>query len=308
MNAAILDLGTNTFHILIARIDAHHTTYLHRDEQWAYLAEQGIEQIGNAAIDRAKDILSQYSKVINQFQCELIIANGTAAFRQAKNASVLCKIVRQFIGVDVSILSGSEEAHHIYIGVQRALQFDSSSASLVRDQPYLIMDIGGGSTEFIISFEKNILFKQSFPIGASILKNHFHRNEPISIYEINTIKEHVRNVLHDLFSRCNELHINTLIGVSGSFDTFANLLLKDAYVRYAPVHHINKADLLSLFNKLYLMNYAERSALPYLIWFRAEMIVASSILAETVIESTGIEYIMQSGYSLKEGVLETILS
>ncbi len=307
MHIAILDLGTNTFHLLLAEVQKSKIKYVYRDEQWAYLAEGGIEEISISALARARNILTQYKNVIETYRCEMIVATGTAAFRKAKNANELHILVSEIIGVDVSVLNGDDEARLIYEGVCKALQH-SGTHELLLQQPFLMVDIGGGSTEFVISNKKEILFKKSYPIGATVLKQKFQRSEPIANDELLNLKNYVKNELDEVFALCKTYEVKAMVGASGSFDSFANMLLSNDYVRYAPVHVLNKQKLLQKFQLLYSMNLEERRHVPGLLWFRAEMMVAAALLTETILQGISIDTIIQSGYSLKEGVMAELVS
>ncbi|MEI7670195.1 MAG: exopolyphosphatase, partial [Pseudomonadota bacterium] len=172
MRFAILDLGTNTFHILIAEVvTKKNVQQLYRDEKWVFLAENGIEIIATTAIERATAVLESYADVINRYACEVVVAIGTAAFRKATNSDVLSEIVNEILGCEVSVVEGEREAELIYKGVRWACN--------MQDEVCLLMDIGGGSTEFIIANGTEIFWKKSFPLGASILKQKFHHHEQI---------------------------------------------------------------------------------------------------------------------------------
>jgi exopolyphosphatase/guanosine-5'-triphosphate,3'-diphosphate pyrophosphatase len=298
MYIAVLDLGTNTFHLLIARRDEQGFTYLHKDEQWAYLAEKGIDVICDAALTRAANILQHYALVINNYACEMIVATGTAAFRRAANGAVLQKMVSDYLGVDVSVLSGDEEARLIYKGVLLALPD--------LREPFLLMDIGGGSTEFIVADRDKIYFKKSYPIGATVMKQKHQHHEPASVEEIEAIKEDVLRHIAEVKVHFEQHSVKMLIGASGSFDTFAAVLLQEGYSKQNKHHRLNKDMLLGLFGEFYRMDEEQRKAIPGMVWFRAQMMVASASITEAVLELHDFEEVIQSNYALKEGVLQEL--
>ena len=301
MHFAVLDLGTNTFHILIAKIEKKNTSIIYRDEQWVYLAEKGIETIAQSAIQRAEQVLKKYSQIINKYSCEISIAIGTAAFRKASNSDVLKEMANNLLGCEVNIIEGDKEAELIYKGVRWACK--------LADEKCLIMDIGGGSTEFIIANKNEIFWKKSFALGASVLKQKFHHHEPVLSEEIKEMKKYLKSQLEELSTEMQKHSIAKLIGASGSFDSFRDCLNREII----PVNEqqdnteLNKTELLLLFQELIKLDWDERKKYPGLVNFRAEMIVTASIITEYIIETFSIESISQSAYALKEGVLMELL-
>src|SRR5205807_1553936 len=108
------------------------------------------------------------------------------------------------------------EAELIYLGVRQAVKLDM--------HPVLIMDIGGGSTEFIIANQEKIFWKQSFPLGCSVLKQRFHHHEPIAAAEQVNLVCHLQNELQSLAQQIQNFPVKHLIGASGSFDTLAQMV------------------------------------------------------------------------------------
>lgn len=306
MHIAVLDLGTNTFQLLIAKILKGNISYKTRHERWVYLAEGGIEQICNAALHRAQNVLQEYNTIINKHACRIIVAIGTAAFRRANNAEELRRIVSDIIGVDVNVLQGEEEAYKIYKGVCAAIG-DSVHTNL-NTEPFMLMDIGGGSTEFVIGTCNEIICKQSFPIGATVMKQKHQRGEVFMSEEILEIKKEVLEHAHHILHMCKEKGIKHLIGVAGSFDTYAHILEPELYARGQSLITLNKKRLIALIHQFYKTNEEERRAMMGEKSFRAPMITVAGAISEAIIECSEVTSIYQSAYSLKEGVLQTLVS
>lgn len=303
MKAAILDLGTNTFHLLIVNVDGEkNISVLFKTEKFVKLAEDGIDFIGERAFQRAVNQVKEYADEIKKYHVEKIIAFGTAAFRKAKNATELIDKIKSETGIEIKVIEGNEEAELIYLGVRAAISLD--------EEPVLIMDIGGGSTEFIIANNEKIFWRQSFPIGATTLKQKFHLSEPISAEEISTLKNYLGDILKPLEEIFSQYNIKSLIGASGSFDSFSSMCES----RYHGIVHRTKSfselfipRLKEVLEEMKRKNLEERLATEGLIAFRAEMITVGAILTEFVLDKFMIEKVFQSDYALKEGALEKYL-
>ena len=159
---AVIDFGTNTFHLLIveAREDGQFIE-LHRERIFVKLAEDGIERIGDKAFVRALQAMQRYREILDDYQVENIKAIGTAALRTALNGQEFIDTVWKNSKIKIHLIDGQEEARLIHLGVNQAVDIGNDTA--------LIMDIGGGSVEFIISDKLGVKWADSFPIGVAVL-------------------------------------------------------------------------------------------------------------------------------------------
>ena len=147
---------------------------------------------------------------MEQFQ-----AIGTAALRTASNGQAFVREVEARTGIVVTLISGLEEAQLIHRGVMQALPPGREKK--------LIMDIGGGSVEFIIAGSKNVFWYDSFPIGVAILFNRFHKSDPIRKEEIIAVRRFLEEQLRPFLLVLEEYSIPDLIGASGAFDTIGEM-------------------------------------------------------------------------------------
>jgi exopolyphosphatase/guanosine-5'-triphosphate,3'-diphosphate pyrophosphatase len=300
---AVLDLGTNTFNLLIAEPGQSSFTVLYKAETFVHIGEEGLERIGDKAFQRALEQIRKYSEVIKEYEVSKIIGFGTAAMRRASNGGDLEKAIKSICPMELRRISGDEEAELIFLGVRQAITLDW--------QPVLIMDIGGGSTECIVADKDRIFWKESFPVGASVLKQKFHHSEPISVAEVQALKKYLDEELAPLLQQLDLLKPKKLIGASGSFDTFA------AIVSHACDHissaeensfQITASQFQTVKQKIVRGNLEERLTIPGMISFRAPMIVVAAILTEFVMEKSGFHDVTQSAYALKEGAMWKMIS
>lgn len=301
---AILDLGTNTFHLLIAEVKPDKSyEILFKAEEFVKLGEEGVERIGDNAFQRGVEQMRKYKKVIDEFQPQQTIGFGTAAIRKASNGDDFIRAVKEVLPMSLQKISGDEEAELIYFGVRQAVGMD--------EHPVLVMDIGGGSTEFIIANRKKIFWKQSFTLGGSVLKQLFHQHEPISAAEQVNLLSHLQNELQPLLHRLQNFPVKNLIGASGSFDTLAQMITENFYgSALDPLQSCTEISLRDFYRvcELLIRSTMEgRLKTKGLIWFRAETIVVAAILAGFIVEVCNIRKITRSAFALKEGVLWKIL-
>lgn len=299
MRKAIIDLGTNTFHLLIADIIHDQITPLYKKQIAVKLGENGINQniISPPAFERGIKALDYFSKQIKLYEpLDSIKCLGTSALRNANNASEFINQVQQTTGLNIEIIDGLKEAELILNGVKAALPKANHNG--------LIMDIGGGSVEFIYIKEGQALFSESFEIGASRLKELFHKSNPISNSEIEDCKNYIKTKLKSLFDFAQKHKHIELLGSAGSFESIAEL----AQLKYANENgfvEIEVSDFSKIHQWLLKSTFDERKEIPAIADYRVEMIVVASILIDTVINELNIQKMKCVFYSLKEGALLT---
>ncbi len=297
---ALLDLGTNTFHLLVAEIDIQRAIRtLYKSEEFVRLGEEGLQQIGDEAYRRGLEQIKKFAEIIKGFAVHRVFGYGTAAIRQSKNGQQFVADACTLCPMEFSILSGDEEAELIYLGIRQAVPLDH--------QPVLILDIGGGSTEFIIANRDTIFWKKSLLLGGSLLKQMFHHSEPIRAQEQVRMINYVMEQCQASCEEMKKFRFSRLIGASGSFDTLAALytenLLNRPFDAFETTTEIPLHAFYSLSERLIKANLEQRLRMKGMPWFRAEMIVASVILTGFIIETLHLHRITRSAYALKEGAL-----
>ncbi|MBI2270957.1 MAG: phosphatase [Bacteroidetes bacterium] len=305
MLVAIIDLGTNTFNLLIAQLlpsKAYQIKY--STKLPVKLGKGGINknQLMPEAIERGIAALEEYKAIIKQYKVDRVYAFGTSAIREATNSETFLKRAAD-IGIGIKVISGAEEAEYIYKGVQLGLD--------IGNKPALIIDIGGGSTEFIIADNKRILWKHSFLLGVSRLLEMFNPSDPILPSEINAIENYLRDELKPLYSAVKQFPVNELIGSSGSFDSFAEII---AHRFHTPDVLNNKTEysfdmneVSTIFNELIVSNNEQRLNTKGLVLMRVNMIVLAALLVRFVVKEFKLTHMRLSTFSLKEGVMGELM-
>lgn len=299
---AIIDLGTNTFHLLIVAFDERHNYRMfHRERKAVMIGKGSINQgyISEEAQTRAMGALEHFRQVIDRYHVEHVAATATSAFRNAKNGQELADRIFRKTGISIDIISGDREAEYIFMGVRSAMPLEGCS---------LIMDIGGGSVEFIICDADHVLWKESFEIGAQRLLDRFDIQDPISDDNMRELLYYFREKLDNLGKAIKNYRPTTLIGASGTFDT-----LSDIYVIHEDFSVTPNASELPLtydfFQKtlveLSKKDRTDRLEIPGMVEMRVDMIVVASWLVQFVLETYHIRNIRVSAFALKEGLLKS---
>lgn len=297
---AIIDLGTNTFHLLVAQEVNGTITIMHRERLAVKIGMGGINQqtILPEAIDRAVLAMQSFKNTIDKFNVHEIFAFGTSALRNANNADVVLAEIKSITGIDVEIISGDQEADFIYRGAASALDLGTENS--------LILDIGGGSVEFIIGNNKTVLWKKSIDIGAQRLLEMFQQHDPVHADEIAALESHFEAKLITLFAALKKYTPMTLVGSSGTFDTLSDIFCAQHHILKSP-DEIETALSLEGFHQIYgnllNKNREERMAIPGMIEMRVDMIVVASCLINYILQRHPFSRIRVSTYALKEGVL-----
>ncbi len=297
MRFAVLDLGTNTFHLLIAeRGVAGRWQILVKDKRYVKLAEEGIERIGDAPFARGLAALVAFKIQLDAYAVtpNAIYAFGTAALRTASNAPDFLEEALALTGIRPESIPGDREAALIYQGVRQAVPFPENRV--------LIMDIGGGSVEFIIADRTQVMWQQSFPLGVAVLYRAFHHHDPITTLEIEQLETFLGTALHDLWAALAQYPAPTLVGASGTFDVI-DLFVLDPVTKAELYGYIELSVFWPLYNQLVESTLDERRAMPKLPDERIEMVVVAMVLIQYVLRRADIREIYTSVYAMKEGML-----
>jgi len=301
MRIAAIDLGSNTFHLLIAEYNSSQIDIIYKTNKPVRLSENITQynRIIPAAFERGKACLAEYKTIMDEFKVEKMHAVATSAIRSATNGQEFIDQVKLSTGIEIQIISGQEEASLIYEAVKVSGAIDGRT---------LIMDIGGGSTEFIFCDENKAYWKKSFDIGAARLMQKFWTNDPISIGELKTLHEYLDETLRELVEFNKGFKARTLVGSAGAFETFLEMSdssISSTNLKSATLN-INQYKKLS--EKLKLSTHEERTHMPNLIPLRVDMIVMACVLTDYILNELKIQDLRMTTYDLKYGVLHKIVN
>lgn len=292
MRVAIVDLGSNTFHILISELDDQgKLVEVFRERVFVGLSEGGGSTIKPEIVELGLSTCNRFHQSIMSFGVDKVKVVGTAVLRSASNSVEFVAPCEKIFDTHIELIGGDREAELIYKGV---------SLLGIPMQNSLIMDIGGGSVEFIIVQGRDMVWCRSFPIGVGVLHALFHHNEPILPNSIIKAEGYVRTVLAPLIDALGHYQVNELIGASGSFE-----VVKDVfdYEHNDLVFEVDIKDLRSLSKKIIGSDYQERLAIDGIPEQRAKLIVVAMILINVTLEIAKPNILTVSPFAIKEGIL-----
>jgi len=302
---AVIDLGTNTFHLLIVESDGYDTKVLLKEKSSVKIGQGGITKgfITGDAYERAINALKLFKTIIDEYEVQRVYTAATSAIRNARNGYHLIKDIKAQTDIDVMVISGQKEAELIYYGVRTAMDLGKSTS--------LVIDIGGGSVEFILCNKDTIFWKTSIEIGAQRLLDTFTPQDPISGQDIAKVSAYLDEKMAPLFEATQQWKPSTLVGASGTFDTFADIDLhkKEAYRTIEEEHEYTLSfdSFKSILQELTSKTREERMEIPGMQEMRVDMIVLSSLLIDLIIHKIPLQKMRVSGYALKEGLLYKVL-
>lgn len=303
MITAILDFGTNTFNLLIAERQERGFNILLSRKQPVKLGRGGIQvnRITPDAMERGFIAINNHMETIRNYEVEDIRAFATSAIRNAANGEEFTEEVYRRYGFRTRIIPGDREAELIYKGVRQAVTLGEENS--------MILDIGGGSIEFIICNRQGIVWKHSFELGMARLLERFTLSDPITTEEIRALESYFMEELSPLLEIVKQLRPQTLIGASGSFDTFHALMQHRFETREDQEHgrEISMKAYRKIHKLLLKSTIEERKSMPGMEAVRVEMIVAATIFVSFVIRACQISHLHHSEFALKEGVISELV-
>lgn len=289
---AVIDLGTNTFNLLIAEIDANRLTYIYSEKVAVLLGMGGINEgyIAEEAMQRAKEALTQFKLICNEKEVDSIQGVGTSALRVAKNGKELIDFAQGDLQIPITIVSGLDEAKLIYKGVSYCHPIH---------YPTIIMDIGGGSTEFIHADSSGFISAISKDIGVSRIYQLLEQPEEYTEEHIQFILDYLNQQKCTFFESSKS---SILVGSSGSFETVFEMIHKMNFPTTGDSFELPLQQVIEQLNWLISSTLEERMNNEWIVSIRKKMMPIAALKMKWIIETVNIERIYVSPYSLKEGV------
>ncbi len=295
---AVIDLGTNTCNLLIASHHDKSFQILYQGKEVVKLGKDGIDKnrLTEDGLERAILAIRKHQERISKFDVSEVLIIATSAIREATNKDWFQQQIKANTGLELQIISGEKEAELIFKGVKLAF-------NEIEDQS-LILDIGGGSNEFILTKNNEPIWKQSFPLGMARIIEQIPPSDPITPEEISQINRYFESNLGQLWNQMENTDITNLIGCSGAFDTLADLIDQtDPGTKTRTKQEITIVDFERIYNLLITSTTAERVQMKGMESIRIEMIVPSVLFIKLIVDRLKIQKIHQTDYALREGIL-----
>jgi exopolyphosphatase/guanosine-5'-triphosphate,3'-diphosphate pyrophosphatase len=255
--------------------------------------------ISEDAFERGLSAFSAFKQKINEHKVDKVLAYATSAIRDALNGGNFTSEVREHFDINIEVIDGDREAELVYLGVREAVTLNENVS--------MIMDIGGGSTEFILANKFQILWKKSFNIGAARILRRFNPSDPISLKEIDSINKYLESGLTSLFEAQKKYSAIELIGSSGGFESLIEMihgeLGGEPFTVAKTEYKVDLNNYTAISNRILDSTLAERKAISSLVPMRQDMIVIFCIMVNFVLRKFGLTTLRVSDFSLKEGVI-----
>ena len=301
---AIIDMGTNTFSLFVAQQVGGHTQVLHNSSTAVRLGG-GIEErtIYPEAQARAIRALNHFKNTALALGATRILPLATSAVRNAQNKLAFLQSIAEETGLQPRVLSGEEEASLIYRGVSANLELHPPKA--------FIMDVGGGSVEIIIADPQGVRQLFSIEAGIARIKASLHISEPIQPLEAQALFAWLTERFAPVVAAIRAEGAYTLIGSSGSFDTFSAIAQLQNAPGEPPLHHTHAFDfdqLQAIIKYLATLTLEQRMEVPGMARLRVDMIVIVCCMVDYFIHAAGVTEVIYSPFALKDGALDAVLA
>ena len=293
MRKCVIDIGTNTFNLLIAEHSPEELKIIYSTKRGVALGMGGITKgvLTKDAMFRAIEALIEFEIKIKEFEVSDVRLIATAAVREANNSLAFLELVKKEVGRDVLIIDGKQEAKFIFQGVSMCHKFQSES---------MIMDIGGGSTEFIRANQNGICELISLKIGVSRLYQTFSCSDPFTKSDVEKIESYIENESKGFFLNKT---VECLIGSSGTFETFYELIHKKKYPFSSETMELEVQPFMESLNDLIFSTQDERNKNEFIIPIRKKMAPFAAVKTRWVLQQLNVKKVLISPFSLKEGAL-----
>ncbi|NJK36654.1 MAG: Ppx/GppA family phosphatase [Oscillatoriales cyanobacterium SM2_3_0] len=302
---AAIDLGTNSFHMVIVKIDPVLPAFsiIASEKDMVRLGDCGPRgRLKLEVMERAMTCLKRFQAIAQTYQAEQVVAVATSAVREAPNGREFIKQVSDELQLEVDVISGPEEARRIYLGVLSAMDFEG--------QPHVIVDIGGGSTELVLGDGREAAFLSSTKVGAVRLTTELVHGDPISRHEFSYLQAYIRGMLEravdELLLQVKPGQTLKLVGTSGTIQTLAIINARENLgIEPTPLtgYRLSLVDLQEFVNRIRKMSYEERLAIPGMSDRRAEIILAGALILQEAMGLLGLDSLTVCERSLREGVI-----
>ncbi len=323
-NLAGIDIGTNTVRLLIADVKDRYTFNELRSERRITRLGEGIingKRLIPSAINRTISVVKEFASIMQGYSIDAVAVIATSAVREAENGAEFVKAVKAETGFDIEVISGDEEARRTFLGVlsglnpltlilspegrgNKKIPSPQWGEGRVRGE-LLIMDIGGGSTEFILSKNGRILESISTGLGVVKLTEGFIKSDPVSNNEIEKLNKIIKNELKSLKNKLSNFNNSTFVGTAGTVTTLA--AIDQNLTLYNPLrinnYVLKKKAVDRIFDDLKPKTMKERLNIPALEKGREDLIIAGTAMVQLAMEAFGFNEMVVCDFGLREGIV-----
>ena len=297
MRIAALDVGSNSFHLLVADVETGgHIHVLDRAKEMVRLGDSTLHKgvIPPEVFRRGLDALRALRRIADRHKVDALMAVATSAVREAQNGGEFVRAARDEAGIDIRVIRGDEEARLIYLGARGSLDLGKRRVAL--------FDLGGGSLEIILADAQELYFAASLKLGVIRLAESCPCSDPPTSRERAQLTERVRAMLDPVISRVRAMGFDYVAFTSGTAFALASVLRADPQVGGGK-SAIAVKDLAALEQRLGTASLAVRGKMPGLDARRADTIYAGAVVYRTALELSGASEATLCETALREGII-----
>jgi exopolyphosphatase/guanosine-5'-triphosphate,3'-diphosphate pyrophosphatase len=300
MRLAGVDIGTLTCRLLIADLPPGGRLLEIRSERRILRLGEGVDQtkrLSGAAMDRVVQCLREWRELIDAAHVDATAVVATSAVRDAANRDEFLDCVKREVGFEVELISGDEEARRTLLGISSGLPPGVTDI--------LALDIGGGSTEFILDRAGPKPVVRSIDIGVVRLCERLLHHDPPTKEELRQAREWVARETRAAVAGMGNYQTATFVGTAGTITSLAAMAQKLSTYEPARIHNyqLQLSTIQEIEQTLLSRKKADRAGLPGLEKGREEVIAAGAIIIRTIMETLGMSAVLVSDFGLREGVL-----
>ena len=305
MRLAAIDVGSNSIHMVVAQADADGAiTTLWRAKEMVGLGRISFpsHRLSGRAMDLALETLRRFAQSAQRRQCEKIIAVATSAVREAENGGDFLERVGRQLRLPLRVVSARDEARLIYLGVRQSVDLQNG--------PHLIIDLGGGSVEFVVADHAKATLLESRKLGAARMTAQFIKSDPVKAGDLRRLLRHFDEELAPLCANIRALGPISAIGTSGTLETLATLCGTASASGNGDGYsgRIERPRLERLLSRLLESRSKDRARMAGLDPQRQDQIVAGAVLLNELFRRLELEELRISRAALREGILVDYLS
>jgi exopolyphosphatase/guanosine-5'-triphosphate,3'-diphosphate pyrophosphatase len=298
---AALDCGTNSLRLLIADVDGDSLSDVVRRMEVVRLG-QGVDETGrfaDEALSRTFAVLDDYAKQMSSYGAEATRMVATSATRDVSNREEFIAGVRSRIGVDPEVISGDEEAALSFAGATRELAVGSDLVA-----PYLVVDIGGGSTEFVLGDEDGPKAARSVNVGCVRMTERHLRDDPPTADQIAAATADIEAAIDEAGETVPLRYAATLVGLAGSVTTVVALALELTDYDPQRIHHarITRDEVHELTTRLLGQTRDERASYSVMHPGRVDVIGGGALVLDTIMRRGGFDSVVASEHDILDGI------
>ncbi len=300
MKIGTIDIGTNSMRLLIAEYVNNKIENRNKYINTTRIG-QGVDKDGyitKEAMDRNLNALKEFSDICKEQNCEAVYCMGTSALRDSKNGQEFVKKAKEMANIDVKIICGDEESNLGFLGVLEGTEGD-------KKDNILVIDIGGGSTEFVLGNEEGINFCKSENVGALRMTEKFITTDPISEEDFNQMNYFIENTISSTLEILKNKKISKLVGIGGAITSVSAMNQQLEVYSMEKVHNseVTKKDIEKILQNLKKMTLNDKKTIKGLQPKRADIITAGVTILNIIMEKLEFEKIMISEYDNLEGLI-----